>query len=106
VSLMLSLRTMFSAERAGGLTVRAGFRFGDDVFHCTVANENCAIGRGLPDDPHFLLSGDTQGVAGLIYGGVPVDEVEARGLLTVEGDRDVLARFVTLFPPPPKVDAG
>jgi DNA-binding HxlR family transcriptional regulator len=106
VSLMLSLRTMFSAERAEGLTARAGFRFGDDVFHCTVADENCAIGRGLPDDPHFLLSGDPQGVGALVYGGAPIDEVEARGLLVVEGDRNVLARFVTLFPPPPKVDAG
>jgi hypothetical protein len=30
VSLMLSLRTMFSAERARGATLRVGLRFGED----------------------------------------------------------------------------
>ena len=34
------------------------------------------------------------------------EELERTGALTVEGDRDALARFATLFPPPPKVSAG
>jgi len=106
VSLMLSLRTMFSADRASGLTVRAGLVFGEDAFHCLVTDGAIAIGRGLPDNPDFVLSGQTQGVAGLIYGGLAVEEVESRNLLTIEGDRSALARFASLFPPPPKVGAG
>jgi DNA-binding HxlR family transcriptional regulator len=106
VSLMLSLRTMFSAERAGAETVRAGFRFGEDTFHFVADAEGVTIGRGFPDDPEFILSGGTQGVAALVYGGAPVADIESQALLTIEGDRGALARFATLFPTPPKVSAG
>lgn len=106
VSLMLSLRTMFSAERAGDLSVRAGLAFGEDAFNFILGRGSVAIGRGLPDDPDFVLSGETQGVAALVYAGVPLEEVESRGLLAIEGDRSAVERFATLFPPPPKIGAG
>lgn len=106
VSLMLSLRTMFSAERAGGLTMRVGLVFGEDAFHFVAECGSVAIGRGLPDDSDVVLSGETQGVAALVYAGVPLSEVESQGLLTIEGDRSAVKRFATLFPPPPKVVAG
>lgn len=106
VSLMLSLRTMFSAERAGNLTMRAGLRFGEEAFRLVVDGGAVAIGRGLPDDPDFVLSGETQGVAALVYTGAPLAEVESGGLLTIEGDRNAVARFANLFPPLPKVGAG
>jgi DNA-binding HxlR family transcriptional regulator len=106
VSLMLSLRTMFSAERAGNDAIRAGFRFGDDTFHFVAERGAVAIGRSLPDNPAFILSGTTQGVAALVYGGMSIADVELHALLTIEGDRRALARFATLFPTPPKVSAG
>jgi hypothetical protein len=34
---------------------------------------------------------------------VPLAALEAQGLLSVEGDRALAERFVTLFPLPPKV---
>lgn len=106
VSLMLSLRTMFSPERAGDLPISAGFRIGGDEFHLRVRDGAVAIGRGLPERPDFVLTGETQGVAALVYGGAAVEEVESAGLLTIEGDRRALARFASLFPPPPKVGAA
>ena len=106
VSLMLSLRTMFSAELAGGQAVRAGFRLGEETFHFAAEAGAVAIGRGLPDNPDFILSGVTQGVAALVYGGVAIADLESQALLTIEGDRSALARFATLFPTPPKVSAG
>lgn len=106
VSLILSLRTMYSPERAAGMAVRAGFVFGEETFHFVAQGDSVAIGRGLPEIPDFILSGETQGVAAIVYGGVPVEEIEASGLLSVEGSRQALSRFVTLFPTPPKVGAG
>lgn len=106
VSLMLSLRTMFSAERARELTMRAGLRFGEEAFRLVIDDGSVAIGRGLPDAPDFVLSGRTQGVAALVYAGAPLAEVESAGLLAIEGDRSAVARFATLFPPPPKIGAG
>ncbi|PAX07845.1 winged helix-turn-helix transcriptional regulator [Sphingomonas lenta] len=103
VSLMLSLRTMFSAERAGDLSLSAGFRFGEDQFRFTLERGQVAIGRGLPDAPDFVLGGTTQGVAALVYAGAPADALERDGMLTIEGDRGALARFATLFPPPTRV---
>lgn len=106
VSLMLSLRTMFSAERAGELSLQVGFRIGEDAFRLSIERGTIGIGRGLPDRPDFLLTGTTQGVAALVYAGVPLAEVESQGMLEIEGDRSAVARFATLFPPPPKVGAG
>jgi DNA-binding HxlR family transcriptional regulator len=106
VSLMLSLRTMFSAERAGGKAVSAGFRFGEETFHFVSDAGAVLIGRGLPDVPDFVLSGETRGVAALVYGGMPIADVESQALLSIEGDRSALARFATLFPTPAKVGAG
>lgn len=106
VSLMLSLRTMFSPERAGGWTARVGFRFGEETFHLAIDCGSLSIGRGLPQQPDLVLSGQTQGVAALVYAGATVEQVESAGLLTLEGDRSALMRFATLFPPPPKVGAG
>lgn len=106
VSLMLSLRTMFSTERAAGKSVRAGFVFGEDQFHFLVADGAVTMGRSLPDRPDFVLSGVTQGVAALVYGGVAAADLEPGGSLVVEGDRQALARFATWFPTPAKVGAG
>ena len=106
VSLMLSLRTMFSAERAGEAGMQAGFLIGEDAFRLVIDRGAIQIGRGLPDKSDFVLTGTTQGVAALVYAGVSLEEVESRGLLAVEGDRSAVVRFATLFPPPPKVGAG
>ena len=48
-------------------------------------------------------SDTTGGVAALVYAGETAEELEASGALTIEGDRDALARFATLFPPPTRV---
>jgi hypothetical protein len=41
----------------------------------------------------------------VIYGGQALDALESAGALTIEGDRALAARFVTLFPLPPKAGA-
>ena len=49
-----------------------------------------------------VFTGTPPAVAGVVYGGAPIADMEAQGALTVEGDRELAARFTTLFPLPPR----
>ncbi|MBN2972919.1 helix-turn-helix transcriptional regulator [Roseomonas aeriglobus] len=102
VSLMLSLRTMVDTAAAGDLVARLGFRYGEEAFHWTIDHGVVSLGRGLPIDPHIVFGGETGGVAALIYAGVPLEALEADGLITVEGDRALAARLGQFFPMPQK----
>ena len=102
VSLIISLRTMIDVDAAGDLVARLGFRFGEEAFHWTIDHGAVALGRGLPADPHVVFGGTTGGVAALLYGGVPLDAIEADGALTVEGDRALAERLREYFPMPEK----
>ena len=42
-------------------------------------------------------------LAAAVYGGVPLAELEKAGVLSIEGNRSLAERFVTLFPLPPKL---
>jgi hypothetical protein len=43
-------------------------------------------------------------LAAAIYGGQPLETLEAAGALQIEGDRALVRCFVTLFPLPPKAE--
>jgi hypothetical protein len=101
-SLMLSFRTMLSAERSAGMVARIGFRLGDEMFTTELANSSFQVTRAEPVDTDVVFTSTPRGFAALTYGGVPIAEGEKLGLVTVEGDRSVAERFVTLFPLPPK----
>ena len=101
-SLMLSLRTMFDPARAKGFAAQIGFRLGDEALLCRIARGRLEVARGAPDDADAIFAGAPPVIAGAIYGGEPLDELEAAGALRIEGDRGVAARFTTLFPLPPK----
>lgn len=96
VSLMLSLRTMFSPEAAGDFEARIGLTMGEEAFFWVREHEQIRIGRGDIDNPDFSLIGGPAEIAGVVYGGAPLDSIG------VEGDIGLAKRFVTLFPLPPK----
>ncbi|HEX8666663.1 MAG TPA: winged helix-turn-helix transcriptional regulator [Beijerinckiaceae bacterium] len=103
-SLMLSLRTMLDPRRAEGVDARVGFRLGPESFLGRLAQGRIEIAAGAPDDADLIFSGSAPALAGAIYGGLPLAELEAQGALRIEGDRALAERFVTLFPLPPKVE--
>ena len=98
VSIMMSMQTMFDAKRAGDLEARVGFRFGDTSYLMEIADGAIAIRRGEPEDVDLLFTASAEQIAGILYGGAPLDTVE------FEGDRALAERFTTLFPLPPKVE--
>lgn len=103
-SLVLSLRTMFSAERSAraGFAGRIGLAVGRETFVAAVADGRFAIERGDPATAEATVGGAPEAIAATLYGGVPLATLERDGRLRVTGDRAALAVFLTLFPLPPK----
>ena len=97
VSVMMSLQTLFSPERAAGLTARIGFRFGDIQYVGTVAGDSFKVERTDATACAVVFSGSSNDVAAVIHGGAPFE------IIDVSGDLDLARRFVTLFPLPAKV---
>jgi DNA-binding HxlR family transcriptional regulator len=101
-SLVLSLRTMFNAERAKDMDARIGFHLGEETFLARLAHGRLEIARGPLDGADLILTGAPPVLAGAIYGGQPLEALEQAGVLQVKGDRTLAQKFVRLFPLPPK----
>lgn len=97
VSIMMSMQTMFDAERAGDFAARAGFRFGETSYVADIRDGRIEVWRGPVDGCDFVVTAAPEEAAGLLYGGAPIDAI------SVEGDLALARRFMTLFPLPPKV---
>jgi DNA-binding HxlR family transcriptional regulator len=102
-SIMLSFRTMFDPQRAGDFEARIGFSLGAERFVATVEKGRFENRRAEIERADVVFTGTPRGLAAFVYGGQPSHVLQDAGLLTVEGDRGVAARFATLFPLPPKV---
>ena len=96
VSLMLSLRTMFSTEAAGDFTARIHLQMDGESFFWVREGTDIRIGRGEPADPDLTFTGSPSAIAAVIYAGAPLETIG------VEGDQGLARRFATLFPMPPK----
>lgn len=102
-SVMLSFRTMIDAERAKGLEARVGFRFGPETFLARLSGGRIEIARGPVDGADVVFDTQPPLLAAAVYGGVPLEALEAQGDFRVEGDGALARRFVTFFPLPAKV---
>jgi DNA-binding HxlR family transcriptional regulator len=103
VSLMLSFRTMFDAERAEELEAKVGLRIGAESFVVQIDRGELTAGRGDVGGADLVVTGAAPAIAAAVYGGVPFADLEEA--LKIEGDEALAKRFVTLFPLPPKVGA-
>lgn len=104
VSVMLSFRTMIDRARVGDLRCRVGFVFGDMAYVGVLDGSGIAIARGEVRGCDLVFAGSPHALAGAVYGGVPLAALEAEGLLRAEGDPALIARFLTLFPLPARVE--
>jgi DNA-binding HxlR family transcriptional regulator len=97
VSVMMSLQTLISPERAEGLDARVGFDFGGVTYVAAIHDGRLDVERGPIANCQLLLSGSPTELAAVIHGGAPLEMIRA------EGDMALAKRFLTLFPLPPKV---
>ena len=100
VSLMLSLRTMFSDEVAGDLKARIQLVMHGEPFFWVRKKRTIRIGRGQVEEPDLTLIGDPSEIAGFVYAGAPLAS------LTVEGDQKLARRLPSFFPMPDKAGAA
>jgi DNA-binding HxlR family transcriptional regulator len=103
VSLLLSFRTMFEPRKAEGLQARVGLRMGEETFVVAIGDGAVEVARGDVERADLVMTGAAPAIAGAVYGGVPLEQLEAQGALHLAGDRALAERFVTLFILPPKV---
>jgi DNA-binding HxlR family transcriptional regulator len=100
VSVVMSLQTLISPERAQGLDARICFRLGDAAYVATVRDGRLDVERRDSDDCDVTFTGPPSAVAGVIHGGAPLETIR------VEGDMALARRFITLFPLPSKVETS
>jgi DNA-binding HxlR family transcriptional regulator len=103
VSLFISFRTMLDPQRARGLRARIGFRIGDESYLARVVDGRIDVARDELEDADLVFAASAPAIAAAVYGGRPLDALEAEGALTVKGNRSLAKRFVKLFPLPPKI---
>jgi alkyl sulfatase BDS1-like metallo-beta-lactamase superfamily hydrolase len=105
-SLILSFRTMFDPRQAQGLATSYEFRLGEDRFRAEVAEERLEIERGTADGPDVTVETDACTLAALVYDDLELDDALRSGDLKIEGDREAVGRFLTLFPLPEPAAGG
>ncbi len=102
VSLMMSMRTMVDRTQLGKVSGRVGFVIGDDSFVAAPHGTELPIVRASVDDADAVFRAtDAAMIAGGIYAGVPWSDLERDAGLSIEGDRALAMRFVSLFSLPP-----
>ena len=104
VSLMLSLRTMADYARTGSIPGRIGFVIGDESFVAQSGPGELPIRRGEVDGAEAVFRAPVaSAIAAGIYAGVLWSELEAEAGVSIEGDRALAMRFVSLFSLPDKL---
>jgi DNA-binding HxlR family transcriptional regulator len=102
VSLILSFQAMGQPGLPKDIDAAIGFRLGRESFTVRIKDGAIDAERGDIGGVDLVVTGAPQAVAAAVYGGVPLAALEAEGALTLAGDRALAARFVRLFPLPPK----
>ena len=105
VSLMMSLRTMVAHNRLAQFARRTiGFAIGNETFVAEPTMRELPIRRApVRHADAVFRAPDASIIARGIYAGVPWAELERDAGLSIEGNRDLAMRFVSLFKLPPKL---
>lgn len=96
VSLMLSLRTMFSDTAAGDLDARIQLVMNGEPFFWIRDQGMIAIGRGEIENADLILTGSPADIAAFVYVGAPLGSIGAAG------DLELARRLPSCFPMPDK----
>jgi DNA-binding HxlR family transcriptional regulator/putative sterol carrier protein len=98
---LLSLRTLFDAERAGDFAARVELRLGGERFHVVIADGAVEAGRGeLPDAESVIEADPPMMLLEVLHGHRRLADALAAGTIRVGGDKRRAKRFMTLFPLP------
>lgn len=102
---VLSLRTLFDAERAGDLDVLVELRLGEHRYRVAIAAGDIDAGCGEAPDADCAIETDPRTLIDVLHGHRPLDDALAAGDMTFHGSKRVARRFTKLFPLPAPASA-
>lgn len=102
-AVVMSLTAMHRPERMDGESARIGLDFGDDAFVVDAAPDGVRARRDRETPRAARIATTPATLAALLYGGLRLDDAEDAGEARIEGDRALIARFVTWFALPPRI---
>jgi len=105
-SLVLSFRTMFDPKQAEGLEASYELRLGEDSFRAEVAEGRLEIERGLAEAPDATVETEAGTLAALVYDELGLVDALRSGAIRIEGDNELVERFIALFPLPEPAVVG
>jgi DNA-binding HxlR family transcriptional regulator len=97
---VVSLRTLFDAQRAGDFAARIELCLGADRFRVTIADGEVEAERGELPDPDAVIETDPTTLIEVLHGHRPLAKALKAGTLRFEGDAGKARRFTELFPLP------
>jgi DNA-binding HxlR family transcriptional regulator len=97
-STIIALRTLFDSQAARGLDATYELRLGDQVFRARVAGGELDVERGEAPDADATIESDPWPLGGMLWQGYALEDAEAAGDVSVDGDRRAAKRFLKLFP--------
>jgi DNA-binding HxlR family transcriptional regulator len=97
-SVMLALKTLFAAERAGELDASYELRLGEQSFRARVKNGRFELSRGSAEQPAAIIETDPLTMSSVLWHGRDVAEAMRSGELEIRGRRSAVKRFLSLFP--------
>ncbi|HEX6021283.1 MAG TPA: winged helix-turn-helix transcriptional regulator [Solirubrobacter sp.] len=99
-SVLLALGTFFDADAADGLNANFELRLGDDRVRVQIADGTIDIERGEAEAPDVIITTDTPTLRALLWDQRELADALDAGEIAIDGDRELAARFLTLFPQP------
>jgi DNA-binding HxlR family transcriptional regulator len=97
---LMSLRTLFSPERAGPLRARIALDLGKDHATASVTGGVLSVERGEDAAADARITADPPVLLAVLRERRSLADAEDAGELRIAGDREAAERFLTLFPLP------
>jgi len=98
---IVSLRTLFDAERAGDFAARVELRLGAERFRVAIADGTVDAGRGeMPDAQAVIEADPPMMLLEVLHGHRRLADALAAETIRISGDKRMAKRFMTLFPLP------
>ena len=96
-SIILALRTMFDPSAAEGIEASYELRLGENSFSAVVTDGQFEVVRGDAEAPDATIETDPATLAALAFEGRHLAEALRSGNIKIEGSKEAVERFLSLF---------
>jgi DNA-binding HxlR family transcriptional regulator len=97
---ILSLTTLFDPDLAEGFSASLDLRLGEHRFRADVGKGRLEVVPGEASAPDAVVTTDAGTLLALAHRRIELHQALRTGDIEIDGDRDVVARFLGLFPLP------